>query len=405
MNANSKKVGINDDFCANINGGGYGIKVGENMNNYEYLDQWVEIDTEILKSNFDILGEHINKNAKENVKIIAVVKADAYGYGAVKCAQILAEKQVDMLAVTTLNEAVEIREAGVKTPILVFLPVGEHQVRLFEKYDLTATVDGLATLKNIENTSINFHLKVNTGMNRLGINIKDIPDVLAYAKDKSCALTGVYSHLATALEADTSFAKGQMQVFDVAVKLVKNAVGENVMAHLLNSAGALKFPEKHYDAVRLGSVLYGQLAYAKEKNLKLGDPFTAKARIVAVREIAKGEAVGYGRDFVADKAMKIAVVPYGYADGFGVSPDARPATVKSSFQNMTKSVGKVLLNRPSKGVYFDGEFLPVVGRVAMQMSMVDLSKIDPKIGVKVGDVVNVPIRRTATNPRIPRIYK
>lgn len=367
------------------------------MNNYERLDQWVEIDTEILKSNFDILRGHI----AQNVKVIAVVKADAYGYGAVKCAQIFEEKQVDMLAVTTLNEAIEIREAGVETPILVFLPVAEYQVEAFKKYDLTASVDGLDALKNIENEGINFHLKVNTGMNRLGVNIKDVPEVLERVKGKSSALTGVYSHLATALESDSTFAKSQMQVFDVAVKLVKNAVGDDVTAHLLNSAGALKFPEKHYDAVRLGSVLYGQLAYAKEKNLALGDPFTAKARIVALREISKGEAVGYGRDFVADKAMKIAVVPYGYADGFGVSPDARPASVKSSFQNMTKSVGKVLLNRPSKGVYFDGEFLPVVGRVAMQMCMVDVSNSS----LKVGDVVLVPIRRTATNPRIPRIYK
>ncbi len=367
------------------------------MNNCEYLDQWVEIDIEILKSNFDILRGHMDAN----VKIIAVVKADAYGYGAVECAKIFEEKQVDMLAVTTLNEAIEIREAGVKMPILVFLPVGENQVEAFEKYDLTASVDSMETLKNIENKGINFHLKVNTGMNRLGANLSDIPEILAYAKDKSCALTGVYSHLATALEADSSFAKKQISVFEKAVEMTKNTFGENVTAHLLNSAGSLKFTENSYDAVRLGSVLYGQLGYAKEKNLALGDPFTAKARIVAVREIAKGESVGYGRDFVADKAMKIAIVPYGYADGFGVSPDARPATVKSSFQNMTKSVGKVLLNRPSKGVYFNGEFLPVVGRVAMQMCMVDVSKN----GIKVGDVVNVPIRRTATNPRITRIYK
>ena len=175
---------------------------------------------------------------------------------------------------------------------------------------------------------------------------------------------------------------------------------EGVCFHLANSAGALRFPQARFDAVRLGSVLYGQLGMAKSLGVALAEPFRAKARIVAVRDLKKGETVGYGREFCASKNMRIAVVPFGYGDGFGVQAAARPLTVKDSVQTMSRNVGKLLLGRYQRCLYYQGKPLAVLGRVAMQSLMVDIG--DLPLGV--GDVVEAPMRRTSASARLPRVY-
>lgn len=365
------------------------------------FSRWLEIDLDKLTANFAAVAD------KVATPIIAVVKNDAYGFGAVECAGAFVRAGAQMLAVTTLDEALELREAGISAPILVFEPpLGADEARYFAEFGLTATVDGHDSLAALlaaadgADCSVDCHIKLNTGMNRFGVAADGLPGLLdELLRAENVRVRGLYSHLATALEADDSFARQQMAAFDRARELVA-AKFPDVCCHLANSAGALKFPEARYDAVRMGSVLYGQLAMARECGVATVDPFCARARVAAVRELAAGDTVGYGREFAARAAMRVAVVPIGYGDGFGVQPAARPATVKASVQKAARELGKLALGRAERYVYLGDKRLCVLGRVAMQNMLVDVTGLD----VAVGDVVNVPMRRTAASARLARVY-
>lgn len=368
---------------------------------------WIEIDLDKLAANARSLHRHLAAQTP-GVGLIAVVKNDAYGYGAAECARALLTAGAAQLAVTSLEEALQLREAGIDASLLVFLPPQAAEREFFARYNLTATVDSLFTAQLLQGwPQIACHLKVNTGMNRFGVNLgEELAQVLQLlAQPDAPRLEGVYSHLATALAADAAgrrFAQTQIERFTQAREQVLTAgwAAEDICFHLANSAGCLRYPQAHFSAVRVGSALYGQLALAKEHGLTLADPFAAKARVAAVRNIAKGEGVGYSQEFVAAQPMRIAVIPYGYGDGFGVTPNARELTVKDSFQEMSRNIGKLVLGRYRRGVYYQGRLLPVLGRVAMQSMMVDIGNLP----LQPGDVVDVPLRRTAASARLPRVY-
>lgn len=365
------------------------------MTNTIPFSRWLQIDLDKLAANLAAMAQAVS------TPIIAVVKNDAYGFGAVPCAGAFVRAGAAMLAVTTLDEALELREGGITAPILVFEPP-LAAAPYFARYNLTATVDGADTLAALLalDKPLDCHIKLNTGMNRFGANPADLPALLdALAAAPNIRVTGLYSHLATALEPDDTFAKRQIAAFDKARALVLERF-PSVCCHLANSAGALKFPQARYDAVRLGSALYGQLGLAGAYNVALAEPFCAKARVAAVRSLAPGDTVGYGREFAAKAPMQVAVVPLGYGDGFGVQPAARPATVKGSVQTAARTLGKLALGRADRYVYFNDQRLNVLGRVAMQNMLVDATGMD----ITAGDVVNVPIRRTAASARLPRVY-
>lgn len=360
------------------------------------FSRWLQIDLDKLAANLAAMAQAVA------TPIIAVVKNDAYGFGALPCAGAFVRAGAAMLAVTTLDEALELREGGITAPILVFEPPLAAAAPYFARYKLTATVDGPDTLAVLAalGKPLDCHIKLNTGMNRFGANPADLPALLdELAAAGNITVTGLYSHLATALEPDDAFAKRQIAAFDKARVLVL-ARFPSVCCHLANSAGALKFPQARYDAVRLGSALYGQLVLAKAYGVALAEPFCAKARVAAVRKLAAGDTVGYGREFAAKAPMQVAVVPLGYGDGFGVQPAARPATVKGSVQTAARTLGKLALGRADRYVYFNDQRLNVLGRVAMQNMLVDATGVN----ITAGDVVNVPIRRTAASARLPRVY-
>lgn len=368
------------------------MKMTENLP----LSKWIEIDLDKLTANLQAVA------AVVKTPIIAVVKNDAYGFGAGEVSAALVQAGAKMLAVTTLQEALTIREYGVTAPILVFEPpLSGQEAAYFAEYRLTATVDGIHSVEALAGHNVDCHIKLNTGMNRFGVNLADLPDLLAkIGQYPELRTVGLYSHLATALEQSDEFARRQLIEFNRGREMLLAEGYADICCHLANSAGALKLPEARFDAVRLGSVLYGQLGLAAQLGVKTTEPFCAKARLAAVRDLHKGDSVGYGREFVARSDMQVAVVPYGYGDGFGVQPAARPSTVKSSVQTAARSLGKLALGRAERYVYHNGKRLAVLGRVAMQNMLVDISGSD----LSVGDVVDVPIRRTAAAWSIPRVY-
>lgn len=361
------------------------------------LQHWLEIDLDKLTGNLD----RIRQKLTPGTGLIAVVKNDAYGFGAVPCARALAAAGADMLAVTTPEEALELRLAGIDAPVLVFLPVQAGEEHIYAEYRLTATVDGLRAARLLSGRGVDCHLKLNTGMNRFGIESDELADVLAeLALPGAARLTGVYSHLATALEKDEHYARRQIALFAKMREQVLAAGFAGVSFHLANSAGMLRYPEAHFSAVRVGSALYGQLVMARACGLELQDPIRACARVAALHSLKKGECVGYGSEFTAPRDMDIAVIPWGYGDGFGVSVDARELTVRDSVQTMSRNIGRLVTGRYQRGVWRDGKLLPVLGRVAMQSMMVDATGHN----VQIGDIVNVPQRKVTTSARLPRVY-
>lgn len=361
------------------------------------LQHWVEVDLDKLIGNLVKMRQRL----APGVGLIAVVKNDAYGFGAPPCARALAEAGADMLAVTSPEEALELRLAGIDAPVLVFLPVQPGEEHIYAEYRLTATVDGLRAVELLRGLGVDCHLKLNTGMNRFGIGADELAAVLdALRQDGAPRLTGAYSHLATALEKDERYAVRQIAQFDAMRGQILAAGFDGVTFHLANSAGALRFPQAHFSAVRVGSALYGQLAMARSRGVMLEDPFRARARVAAVRRLKKGESVGYGSEFTAAHDMDVAVIPWGYGDGFAVSVDARELTVRDSVQTMSRSIGRLMTGRYQRGVWRDGRLLSVLGRVAMQSMMVDATGR----GVQVGDVVDIPLRRVTTSARLPRVY-
>ncbi|MEL7567120.1 MAG: alanine racemase [Dehalobacterium sp.] len=366
--------------------------------------RWIEIDLDAITYNF----HQIRQFVPEQVKIMSVVKADAYGHGAVQVAEALAGAGTDMFAVTTVEEGIELVNGGVRLPILIFTPMLPFQVETVMKHQLIPTVDHVDSLEALakwaekSGTRVRFHLKVESGMGRTGITAADLPNLLQKLNQYSGVLMGgVYSHFATAMMKEKSYAQKQLAQFLQMVKEIKKETKEIGLTHIANSAAILDLPDTYLDMVRVGTLLYGQYPSSYvSRPFDLKDPWQMKGRIVSVKKLAPGHSVGYGRDYMVKKPLEVGVVPVGYADGFGVLPHTRPAKaydlVKSTAKIFSHMLGVVSPNY----VLYGKDRLPVIGRIGMQLSMIDIT--GQNIGV--GTEVKIPIRRTTSGARLPRIF-
>ena len=285
-------------------------------------DRWIEIDLDALGKNL-VMAKSICDSC---CKILAVVKADAYGLGAVEVARYLEDK-VEMFAVTTVEEGIELRQNGIDIPILVFTPINEYDAQEHRKYSLTATIDNKECIEIIANSGESphpCHLKVNIGMNRLGCHVEEAESLLKeMSRHSSIEITGIYAHLAKAKNRSKKETIKQINTF---VKLIKGIDEKGIkrgLAHLANSTAFLRYPESRLDMVRLGTLLYGQTSFPLPESRELATPFRAFARVIATREVYKGDSVGYGGDYVAHKKQRIAIISIGFGDGFAVEPVVR----------------------------------------------------------------------------------
>lgn len=361
-----------------------------------YIENWLEVDLDAVRAN----AAEIRRHLPEGTKLCAVVKADAYGLGAVEVAKALQE-QVDMLAVTSVAEAVELRRAEVKGDILVFTPLRVGQAELFRRFRLTASVDALEPLTELAEAGpipAPCHIKVNTGMNRFGCNEETALELARYAsRHAALHLTGIYTHLANAAE------KGdynkQMKAFRAVLDKLKKDSIDYGCAHAANSPATLLYADAALDMVRCGTLLYGQksVEQPKDKDWQLADPCRFRARVLEVREMPKSAPIGYGGDESAKKGAKLAICAMGYADGLAVETAARFMSSDVYFKKAAKAAaGK---NRPY--AKYEGKPLPLIGRIAMQTCCVDISGTD----ITVGEVLDFPLRRVTASARLPRFYK
>ena len=309
----------------------------------------VEIDLKALKSNLRYI------KAKAGVPVLAVVKADAYGHGLVRCAEAAIEAGADYLGTATLSEAFALREAGIKAPLLAWLlPPGEDFKRAVQ-LNIELGLSSLAAFDEVNAIpGAKIHLEVESGMGRGGFS-NEWPELLKRDLSK---VVGIFTHLARADEPSEVQNKTQLENFEIFVNDLK-ARGVNPIRHLSNTAATLSNPNAKFDMVRVGIAMYGLSPLGRDENLK--PVMKIKAKLVLVKDLPKGHPIGYGASEVTKSDTKIGIVGMGYADGI-------PRNAKGA------------------GVTFMGQTAPIIGRVSMDQFAVDLGA---ESSAKSGDWVTV----------------
>ena len=312
----------------------------------------LEVDFGKLEHNF----KYLNSKLSDNCKIIAVIKAFAYGHGDVETAKKLEKLGVYAFWVADFEEGVTLRNAGIKTKIIIANPGLKSYDEIIE-HNLEVVIHNIELLKLYcdNTTDINIHLKFNTGMNRYGFDEKDVDALCSQLNaNKHLKVSSICSHLSST-ENTNKTTKNQIILFEKICSKVENKLNTQIDKHILNSSGFFNFPDKQFNFVRLGISLFGSY---NNKNLKQISSF--KTVISNNRNIKKGDPVGYSSVYIAEKNMNISVVPVGYADGLN--------------RRLGNGIGSVLVNN----VLCD-----IIGNICMDSFMIDTNGINCKIGDEV----------------------
>lgn len=327
----------------------------------------------VLEINLDALAHNLNfyrQQLSPQTKLMVMVKAFAYGSGSAEVAHLLQYHRVDYLAVAYADEGVFLRENGVQLPILVLNPTVETFEQLLqynlepELYSFNHFEDYLKFYKNqAAQKSPPIHLKLDTGMHRLGFMEEELPQLLTFLKEKlpwEMRVASVFTHLAGSDEGKhENYSQKQIQTFQKMANAIEEVLGYSFIRHALNSPGILRYPEAHLDMVRLGIGLYGVEAN-QQMQAALEPIGTLKTTISQIKDLKKGDTIGYGRTGVMEKDGKIATIAIGYADGFS--------------RALSQGRGEVLIR---------GQRTKVIGNVCMDMTMVDVSDIRAEEGDEV----------------------
>lgn len=358
----------------------------------------------ILEVNLNAMVHNLNyyrKHIPAGTKIMAMVKASGYGTGTHEIAHILHFHHIDYLAVAYADEGIELRNHGIQLPIMVMNAESTGINTLLEN-KLEPVIYNFETLAHYKNqlarggTLPTVHIEIDTGMHRLGFNPSSINQLCDEIKNiNGLIVKSVFSHLAGSDEPGLDeFTREQIKQFDLHSSFIEKALGYKTIRHIANSAGASRFKEAAFDMVRLGVGLYGVGANTEEQS-KLQPVISLYSTIAQITEVKPGDSIGYGRSFIANKSMKIATVPIGYADGYR--------------RSLGNGQGKMFIN---------GKPANVVGRVCMDMTMIDVTDLDISVGDRVEIIgENYPIELfarsidtipyevlTSISQRVRRIY-
>lgn len=328
---------------------------------FEYHRSFACIDLSAIKANFDSL---MSRTAK-GTKAMAIVKADAYGHGALRVAKAL-QGRADYFGVAGIEEAVELRDGGITQPILILSYTAPSQFETLINSSLIPTVYTLEDARKLSQEACRLgktaviHVAVDTGMSRIGFrdNETGVREIEAISKLDGICIEGIFTHFACSDSADKSSAYAQKERFDAFISSLEK-IGINIpVKHACNSAAIIDF-DSHYDMVRIGISLYGLYPSqeVKMQNVNLKPAMAVFSHIIYVKDVEAGTGIGYGHSYITDKKRRIATVSIGYADGFD-----------RAFSNK----GFVLVN---------GRKAPIVGRVCMDQTMIDVTDIsDAKTG-------------------------
>ena len=348
---------------------------GARVFEFELISQALQQKTHetVLEINLNALENNLNyyrSLLKPETKIMAMVKAFSYGIGSFEVANALQFHRIDYLAVAYADEGVELRKAGITVPIMVMNP-DEESFDAMIQHSLEPEIYSLHILEKLEkaikknilpkNKPVKIHIKLDTGMHRLGFMEDDLQNLVEKLHaNRMIYVQSVFSHLAASEDpAESDFTHFQIEVFESMGRQIISQAGHPVMMHILNSAGITRYPEAQYEMVRLGISLYG-VASLSEEQQNLEPVARLKSTISQIKTIRKGETVGYNRAFRADKEIRMAIVPIGYADGLSLT--------------LSNGKGHLLIG---------GKLVPVVGKVCMDMCMLDITGIEAEEGDEV----------------------
>ncbi|MFD1852061.1 alanine racemase [Oceanobacillus bengalensis] len=328
------------------------------MQNASYRDTWVEISLDAIQANVKAFKDCMRPKSK----FMAVVKADGYGHGAVEVGNAALRAGADYLAVALLDEAIELRKKGIKSPILVLGYTGlVSPTALMEaiKNDITLTIFTEDIAKQIVKTavelehSVKVHIKIDSGMNRIGLRDKDeVLKLTQLLQSKFVQIEGIYTHFSDADNPDPSYTYKQFEVFKAITSYLEVNGIHIPIKHCCNSAATISYPEMHLDMVRVGISLYGLYPdnHLRDK-ITLKQAMSFKTKAVMIKTVESGNPISYGCTYTPSENAIIATIPVGYADGFSRS---------------LSNKGHVTVN---------GKRVPIVGRICMDQSMIDITTL------------------------------
>ncbi|MBQ7794911.1 MAG: alanine racemase, partial [Clostridia bacterium] len=333
---------------------------------------WVEIDLDALAFNMRSVRERTEKNAL----VTAVVKADAYGHGAVEVSRVLLENGADRLAVACISEAKQLRRNGFDVPILILGASEACDAEELVENDVTAAVFSYSFAKALSDAAAKcgktakVHIKLDTGMSRIGMVAGEneeaaIAEIKRIAELPNLEIEGIFSHFSTSDESNGDYTKRQFDIFIKFCDRLKESGVDIPLRHIANSAAIMMYPESHLDMVRAGIVLYGLYPSDEvdKRRLPLVPVMRMKSHISMVKEKEAGWGVSYGKEYITEGRTKIATVPVGYADGY-----TRAVAKK----------GKILLK--------DNTLAKIIGRICMDQCMIDVTNVN---NINAGDEVTL----------------
>lgn len=311
----------------------------------------VEVDLSAIKFNYKSIKEKVG-----NTKVMAILKANAYGHGLLRIAQLFEDLDVDFLGVAVVEEGILLRQNGIKKPILVLGGIWGNQIPLFLKYDLSITASSADKLKNIDEIAgtsglvAKVHLKIDTGMERIGVHYYNSEKFIETAVQcKNIKIEGIYSHFANSDINDKDYTGLQISRFMESVQHLDKYDIDPPLKHLANSGGILNFPESYLDMVRPGIILFGVPPATKvEPTIMLKPALTWKSKVVYFKVIKPGHPVGYGSTWVSDRNIRSVTIPVGYGDGY--------------FRSMSHKA-KVIIN---------DRLYPTIGTISMDQFVVNI---------------------------------
>jgi alanine racemase len=334
---------------------------------YKLNRAWAEIDLDAIAHNVREIKGLLN----DHVEMMGVVKADAYGHGVLEVVRTLLDNGVTQLAVSMLDEAIQIRKLGIDVPILILSYTDPVRAEEIIQYDVAQTVFSYELVQALSAASerlgkhVRIHVKVDTGMTRIGFmpDQQAVERIIEISKLPGLIIEGIFTHFASADEVERDYTQMQYERFISLCSELEAADLHIPVKHACNSGGIIQYPEMHLDLVRPGVILYGLYPSSEmdTSKISLKPAMTLKANVILVKDVEPDICISYGRKFRTARKSRIATIPIGYADGY---------------TRLLSNKGRVLVN---------GEFAPVVGRICMDQCMIDVT--DLKHEVKVGDEV------------------
>jgi alanine racemase len=361
----------------------------------------VEVDLRILAENFRQIKQHVAP-----AKMMPILKANAYGHGLVRIAQLMQELKADYIGVAVLEEGILLRESGITIPLLVLGGIWGNQIPLFLKHDLTITASSLGKLKQIDELAgqmkikARVHLKIDTGMERIGVHFYTAENFLEEAvKFKNIIIDGIYSHLANSELKDLSFTHLQLERFSEVLSFFEKHSLRMPLRHIANSGAILQMPDSNFDLVRPGIMLYGVYpSNETEKTIFVKPALTWKSLIVYFKVIKAGHPVGYGSKWKSNHDVRTVTVPVGYGDGYLRSMSHKAEVLINGIRYPvvgTFSMDQIVVNIENDSAYNGNEVILIGETGSNKISVEELAEWAGTIPYEI---------LTNINTRVPRVY-